>query len=136
MTSGVDLPADCPPLGHKAADGTFYRLAEKELQPGDKAGKGSWRKPYKVRGPSLGKTDVCGAHALSLFKDLEVLREARALSPWAAGKSIAQTVLTPTMGRVLETPSPFAESHHDWWPNPDDFVPDADVIEAQLEVRL
>lgn len=128
----VALPANCPPDGHADSDGTFYRLCEPRHDVGEPTAKGSWRKPYKMKGPHFGRTDECGAHAYSLFQDLEVLRAARDLNPWAASKAIAEVELTPGMGRILETPSEVAEGHWDWWPTPIDLVPAAVVIEPAI----
>lgn len=128
----VPLPANCPPDGHQETDGTYFRLCEPRHDVGAVAEKGSWRKPYKLKGPHFGRTDMCEAHAFSIFQDLEVLRTARELNPWAARKAIAQIDLAPGMGRILETPSEVAEGHWDWWPAPIDLVPTAIVVEAAI----
>ncbi len=67
------LPPDCPPDGHQDSEGTYYRLCESRHSVGEVPAKGSWRKPYKVKGPHYGRTDLCEAHAFSIFRDLNVL---------------------------------------------------------------
>lgn len=133
MSTSAPLPEGCPPAGHQPAQGTFYRLVDKTLQPGDLTGKGCWRKPYKVKGPKFGKVEECLAHGISLFEDLEVLRVARALNPWAARKAIAEITLEPDMGQTLETSSPIADCHVDWWTTPYDLYPSVPVIEGPLQ---
>lgn len=133
MPDDDPMPEGCPPEGHEPAKGTFFRLVAKTFQPGDVTDKGCWRKPYKVKGPMFGKIDDCLAHGISLFEDLEVLRAARELNPWAAGKAIAEIALEPDMGRTLETTSDVADGHHDWWTTPYDLHPAVPVIEGCLE---
>lgn len=101
---------------------------------GDTLEAGSWRKPYKTRGPSQDRHEVCSAHALSLFDNVDRLTEVRKLNPWARTKSVALVELGPGCGKLLETPSDLADGHHDYWPNPLDYYPaGVVVIEAEDE---
>jgi hypothetical protein len=80
----------------------------------------------------FGKVEECPAHGISLFEDLDILRAARELNPWAAGKAIAEIRLLPSMGHTQETPSEIADGHHDWWTTPYDLRPTVPVIEGCL----
>ena len=133
MVSGEKLPEGCPPDGHEAAVGTFYRLAEPHHQPGEKTGPESWVLPvnFPKSKQCFGQVDRCGCYGHSLFGDVQVLHDARQILRWARKKSIARVELQPTMGRILETHSDVGPTHFDWWPTPLDLVPDAEVIEGQ-----
>ena len=128
------MPEACPPPSSAPTEGVFYRLTEPQLSPGNIPLKGSWRKPYKSRGEYYGRTDVCEAHAFSVFGSLEAIQEARKINPWAAKKSLAKVEILPTMGNVLETASDLADSHHDWWSSPYNLVPESVVIEESKEM--
>lgn len=114
------------------ANGTYFRRADPKHQVGESTDAGSWRKPWKVKGPHFGAKGLCGAHGISLFADLAVLKSAREASAWARSKSIAEVDLEPSMGKTLETPSEVAREHHDWWTTPYKMHPAATVIEAKL----
>jgi hypothetical protein len=119
------LPDGCPPAGHQASEGTFYRLAEPRHQPGDKTGLESWVLP--VNNPKskacFGQKACCSCFGFSLFGSVEVLHDARKILRWARKKSIARVDLLPSMGRILETHSDVGPTHFDWWPSPSDLVP-------------
>lgn len=124
------LPAACPPGDSAPASEIFYRLVEPKYVPGDRAERGSWRKPHKLSGPWKGRTEVCEAHALSIYASLDETQTFRDFSPWAASKSVAQVILSEKDGRVLCTPQEMVASHHDWWTDPYDYVPDNVVIDS------
>lgn len=127
------MPEACPPPDSEPGQGVFYRLGEKHLKVGDVPGKGTWRKPYKAKGPNYGRSDVCEAHAFSIFESLNSIQGAREISPWAAGKSLARVEVSPEMGNLLETQS-IADSHYEWWSNPYNLIPESVVIDEAREL--
>jgi hypothetical protein len=129
-TKHIPYPSQCPPEGSYAKDGTFYRLGEAQHVVGDKLAAGSWRKPYKVRNSDVyERPDICEAHSLSLFENLEVLLNARKLSNWANKKSVARVGLVKSDGLVLPTSSDLCTGHFEFWPSPIDHFPAAVVVE-------
>ncbi|WP_152650568.1 hypothetical protein [Demequina aurantiaca] len=132
MHSDAGRPSGCPPEGAVPESGSFYRLSAPRHSPGDSTTEDSWVLPLNTRkGPHYGNSSRCGAHAFSLFRDLESLRQARELNAWAARKSIAMVDLDEDHGLVLDTPSEVGDSHCDWWPEPPSRVPDATIVESR-----
>lgn len=133
MTAGSRLPEGCPPEGHLAADGVFYRLARANLVPGEVPGPEDWTLPlHTKKSAAYQQFDQCDAYAYSMFADIEALRRARESVPWVRKKSIARVTLEPAMGRILETESHVGPTHHDFWPSEDDLVPPAQVVEGKV----
>lgn len=133
MTTGKGLPAGCPPAGHSAAGGVFYRLTRANLMPGDVPSQEDWTLPlYTKKSAAFQQFDQCDAYSYSMFGDIQVLHQARESVPWARKKSIAEVRLEPTMGRILETDSLIGPSHHDFWPNEDNLIPPAQVVEGKV----
>lgn len=130
MTSARGLPEGCPPEGHVAPDGTFYRLTRGNLLVGEAPSDDEWRLPVDKPGPAYRQYDECDAYAHSVFGDVDVLLRARVSVPWTRKKSIARLALAPEMGRILETPSELGPTHHDWWPSSDGLAPQAVVVEG------
>jgi hypothetical protein len=132
MSTERALPLGCPPDGHKAAQGRYYRLTRATLVVGDIPLE-DWRLPLDTKSSEVyQKIDDCSAYAYSLFSDLADLVAARLSVPWAKKKTIAQVDLEPDMGRVLHTPCDLGDSHHDWWPSANDLVPPAVVVEGKV----
>jgi hypothetical protein len=132
MSSGVQLPEDCPPNGHLPAEGTFYRLTRGDLAEGSAPGSGDWVLPLNTRkSEAYQQYDMCQAYSYSMFADLRVLLEARESVPFVRKKSISRVELQPAMGRILETESWIGPSHHDWWPSEGNLVPPAEVVEGR-----
>ena len=132
MAETVVLPAGCPPDGHIEPQGTFYRLAAPRHQPGDPTEDDSWVPPLHTRTSELYESkDACEAFAFSLFDNLQVLLDARDHTPWARRKSIARVDLAPGMGGLVPSESDVGQGHYDWWPEPPDFVPVAETVEAR-----
>jgi hypothetical protein len=127
------FPDGCPPEGHFAAHGVFYRLARANLVPGEVPGAEDWRLPlHTKKSAAYQQFDQCDAYSYSMFADIEVLRRARESVPWVRKKSIARVTLEPAMGRILETESPVGATHHEFWPSEDDLVPPAQVVEGKV----
>lgn len=63
--------------------------------------------------------EMCGASALSLYKDVSDVHLAQRLIPGFKNKKVAVGDLTPEMGVIKNTPTEFNgtpfKSHHDWW---------------------
>lgn len=115
-------------------EGTFYVYAERNLVPGDATGRMTWQRPYEKRtGDYYERTDLVEAHALSVFGSLDDVHNARTFTPWMRKKSVAEVSITPADGSLENTPTPEGQSHHDWWTEPYDLIPDAVVIEPRLE---
>lgn len=133
MTGGTKLPEGCPPEGHSAADGIFFRLVRANLMPGDVPGPEDWTLPLHIKkSAAYQQFDQCDAYSYSMFAEIEALLKARASVPWVRKKSIARVTLLPGMGRILETESPVGPTHHDFWPNEDGLVPPAQVVEGKV----
>jgi hypothetical protein len=129
------FPPACPPGDAVPTAGTFYSLAERNLSPGETTGRMSWQRPYERKnGAFWGRVDLIDAHALSVFLDKSDLDRARGFTPWMRGKSVAEVTITSADGHLKNTPTPEGQSHHDWWTNPHDLVPQATVIEARIDV--
>lgn len=110
-------------------DGTFYVYSEANLHRGQLTGPMTWQRPYeKSKGELYNRRDLCDAHALSVFADLEDVNEARRLTPWIRRKSVAAVTVAASDGRLKNTPTDGGRSHHDWWTNPVDLIPSATVI--------
>jgi hypothetical protein len=127
------LPGECPPKESAPTSGTYYRFVEPQFGAGEQSGRGSWRKPHKTAGPMKGRTDLCGAHGLSIYKSLEETQTFRDFSPWAASKSVAEVIINPDNGVVLHTPTDSVQSHHDWWTEPYDYTPVNMVVDGPRE---
>lgn len=128
----LPFPDGCPPDDAEPREGDFYVLGEKNLQPGDVPGRMTWQRPYeKPRGEYYQQTDDCNAHSLSVFEDLSDIHRAREFSPFFRQKSIAVVGVTTRDGWFKRVPTVEGDSHHNWWTNPYDLIPNARVIEAK-----
>jgi hypothetical protein len=95
----------------------------------------SWQRPYERKnGDYWGRDELCEAHALSVFANKDDLDRARGFTPWMRQKSVAQIAITESDGSLKNTPTPEGDSHHDWWTSPYDYIPQAVVVEARIEV--
>lgn len=111
--------------------GDFFLLGEKNLQPGDQAGRMTFQRPYEKKlGDYFGRTDLVDAHALSVFAERSDLDEARKITSWMRQKSVVRVTVTVDDGHLKNTPTDAGESHHDWWTNPHDLVPVGVAVEA------
>ena len=77
---------------------------------------------------SLGRTDLCEAHALSVMADLEDAHQFRRLSNWARAKSLARVVVGADDGVLLSSPNDESKSHHDWWTKPPGLFPENNIV--------
>ena len=102
-----ELPAGCPPITSKEANGLFYRLIDgqgitlEDFDSHEKAGK-SYRK---------NSTCPCKARAVSIFENLGGCVNLKKLSVHK-DKLIAEVNLTQADGKVSKTGSPY---HYSWW---------------------
>ena len=115
--------------------GVFYRLAERGLLNGQKPGPNTWLRPYATRNSPL-ENDYANpeAHGLSLVKSLDDFTNARKAVPRLRKKSVAEVNITEADGLLKHTPSNFVgQSHHDWWTEPFDLLPNAVVVEEGRE---
>jgi hypothetical protein len=130
----LPFPEDCPPSDARAVAGVFYVYAERHLLVDEPTGRMTWQRPYeKRRGDHYGRTDLVEAHGLSVFQELADMHEARRLTPWLRKKSVAAVTISSTSGWLRNSPTPEGASHHDWWTNPYDLIPEGRVIEEKLE---
>lgn len=133
----VEFPPQCPPAEATPKPGTYYRLSSRSLKLGDATTPASWMRPHETRGSLYYKQpDVCAAHGLSLFADLDDVHAAAELSSWVRGKSVAETTIGEADGVLEHTPTATAKSHHNWWTDPVDRIPDGViVVEAREEAQ-
>lgn len=124
------FPPGCPPDDAQPLPGVFYRLANKDLAVGDPTEESSWLRPYQTHGPHYKQFDATGAHGLSVFADLDDVTRARRLNPWMARKSLAEVTVAEADGSMRLSPTEFSTSHHDWWTEPVELLPEAVVIES------
>lgn len=128
----MTLPASCPPSHAEPRSGFFYRLVGATLNVGDVPAGDEWLLPYaKRKGDCVGRTDLCDCHSHSVFSEIEDLRAARRLVPWAAKKGIAQVLLSTDDGVLAASASELGDSHHDWWPTQPEVLPASTVVEAR-----
>ncbi|MWJ14243.1 hypothetical protein BC477_03030 [Clavibacter michiganensis subsp. michiganensis] len=131
----LPFPPDCPPADAVSMAGTFYRLAVRGLAVNDSTTPACWLRPYETRkGDLYGKEHECAAHGLSLFESKDDLDEARDINPRIAAKPVAAVSITTADGVLKHTPTDASASHHDWWTEPYDLIPEATIIEAPREV--
>ena len=110
MTSARGLPEGCPPEGHVAPDGTFYRLTRGNLLVGEAPSDDEWRLPVDKPGPAYRQYDECDAYAHSVFGDVDVLLDgfgvpirhcvlqvAHYPAPTPARTTLDQLAVTPTL---------------------------------------
>jgi hypothetical protein len=123
------LPQGCPPREASPAGGRFYRLASRDSLPGEPPKPASWILPINNK---LTETDPssCDSFSFSIYDDPDVLRAAARLVPWARGKPLCEFEIPAGFGSLLATDGDLCEGHHDWWPEPLSFVPDAIVMAA------
>ena len=115
--------------------GTFYRLAVRGLAVGAATTADCWLRPYEQpRGALEGQSEKPEAHGLSLYASREDLDRARDINPRVARKPVAEVSVTVSDGVLKHTPNAGSTSHHDWWTEPYDLIPEAVIIEAPREV--
>lgn len=107
------------------AQATVYRLTSGSLKVGENPGNIDWQLPIaKSRGactaPGSNQKRDCYSH--SVFTELQDLVRAQQTSPWARKKSISS--VEATRGWIEATPRN-GDSHHDWWPDPLTYIPQA-----------
>lgn len=125
---GPVLPDHCPPGDAKRAAGRFFRLASKDSVVGEAPKPATWNLPIQnKRKPA--EPEECTSYSHSVCPNIEPLRGARALSHWAREKPICEFEIPDGCGFLLATPGDY-EQHHDWWPSPLDYVPNAVVTEG------
>lgn len=130
----LPFPEGCPPDDAVSKEGTYYRLARRGLTVGEATTPDCWLRPYETRkGELFGQVDNVVAHALSLFATRQDLDNARDLNPRVAGKPVAALTIGPSDGVLKHTPTDESASHHDWWTNPFDLVPEAVIVEEPRE---
>lgn len=88
-------------------------------------------------GRYAGKPYLPEAHGLSLFADADDMEIARDFVPLMARKPVAAVEIDAGDGVLRSTPMAdqrYGKSHHDWWTNPYDLIPEAIVVVARREV--
>jgi hypothetical protein len=125
---GSALPNHCPPGDAKRAAGRFFRLASKDSVLGQAPKPATWNLPIQNTAKPPDPNE-CDSYSHSVCSEIEPLRAVRKIANWARSKPICEFVIPDGCGLLLETPADYA-GHHDWWPSPLDFVPDAVVTEA------
>jgi hypothetical protein len=131
----LPFPPDCPPDDAVSKEGTFYRLAVRGLVVNDPTTPACWLRPYETKkGALYGRELECEAHGLSLFASKDDLDEARDINPRIAAKPVAAVSIAMTDGVLKHTPEGATPSHHDWWTEPFDLIPEAIIIEDPREV--
>lgn len=128
--SPPELPGHCPPSEASPAGGRFYRLATRDSIPGERPKPATWTLPINTKKSAGTDPNVCSSFSLSIYSNAETLIAAARLVPWAKGKPICELKIPEGCGRLLETPGDLCEGHHDWWPEPLDFIPEATVMAA------
>ncbi len=110
--------------------GVYYRLANRRHEVGDLTEHDSWLRPYETKSGALyGRPELCDAHGLSLFADLGDLSEARDIVPQMRRKPVASVQIHHRNGVLKHSPlTGHGDSHHDWWTDPFDLIPQAEVI--------
>lgn len=126
----VALPDACPPEDARAVERTFLRFVRGDLENGEVIGADDWKLPYEnPKSPFFGQHDNCFCHAHSLVGDPADIEFARKSTPYFRKQRVAEVAIRPGMGVVRNTPSSrVGKSHHSWWPEPADLVPDARVL--------
>jgi hypothetical protein len=125
----VQRPDNCPPGDAHPVDQEYLRFVSGDLADGATPAADCWLLPYEQpKSPYFGRVEDCACHAHSLLADPQDVDKARSLIPAFKKKRIARVTITSDMGVVKHTPRPVADSHHSWWPDPVDLVPDATVI--------
>lgn len=107
MTWFEALPPDCPPDEAFSPENSFFRLGS---IPPDASDFWSHRRrfPHKVF-----QVSECIARSLSVFDDLDAVRQLRRLLPAMRSKVIVQVVLTEKDGLIQQTGN---DPHHfSWW---------------------
>lgn len=107
MTWFEALPPDCPPDEAFSPENSFFRLGS---IPPDASDFWSHRRlfPHKVF-----QVSECIARSLSVFDDLEAVRQLRRLLPAMRSKPIFQVDLTGKHGLILQTGNNL--HHYSWW---------------------
>jgi hypothetical protein len=124
----AELPSECPPVGAQRVEAEYLRFVSPKLKVGDSTGPEDWVVPHlQPKSPCFGHAEDCENHAHSLLADERDVEKARQLIPAFRKKRIATVLLTRSMGVVEHDPQPIGDSHHNWWPEPSDLVPDSIV---------
>ena len=131
----LPFPRECPPDDATPIAGRYYRLAVRGLAVGSSTDDRCWLRPYETRnGELVGQVDNPEAHGLSLFASRDDLDHARDLNPRVAQKPVAEVTIGASDGVLKHTPTFESTSHHDWWTEPFDLIPEPVIIEAPREV--
>ena len=105
------LPNDCPPEDADLTSGQVYRLADKaDFDEHDFL---SYRELYPER-QWEGVTE-CVAGGISVYTDIEGIRQLRRRVKSMRRKKVISGILTPNHGKMKHTPSETHPSHHTWW---------------------
>ncbi|KHL95880.1 hypothetical protein QW71_09740 [Paenibacillus sp. IHB B 3415] len=115
----IDLPEACPLDGAHKVDNDInvYRIVENfkpnedDFQPlGLKRSKGYFKKKSQLL--------YCKSLALSVLGDFTDAENAKASMSirYSSQRFIAKGTITPSCGRISNTPGPIGNSHISWWP--------------------
>ncbi len=105
------FPEGCPPDDADDAHGMVFRLVDGDDPTLDDFQSWYERNPRRSWGDAL-----CRACGLSVLRDLDDAKALRRRIPSLKTKRIAAADLQPTMGKVQQTSSKHASTHHTWWP--------------------
>ncbi|OMD26983.1 hypothetical protein BJP48_21475 [Paenibacillus odorifer] len=115
----IDLPEACPLDGARKVNNSIdvYRIVENKqpnesdfLPLGLKKSKGYFKKKSQLL--------YCKSLALSVLGDFKDAEEAKASMSmrYSSQRFIAKGTITPSCGKISNTPGPIGNSHISWWP--------------------
>lgn len=107
MTWFETLPPDCPPGEALPPETSYFRLGS---IPPDASDFWSHRRRFRHK---VFQVSECIARSLSVFNDLEALRQLRRLLPAMRSKPVFQIDLTEKDGLILQTGND--PHHYSWW---------------------
>ena len=102
---------NCPPADSVEPNGNYYRAVENSPTTQDDF-------LNSVEADKFQKSPHCDRLAVSMLNTWEGAVYHLKLFPFKADWFIATVSLTPTHGKVKDTPSKKQPSHTDWWPFP------------------
>lgn len=114
-------PSECPPSDAKFAEGSFFRLTQRQV-PKDK----DFYSQYAIekkrvelnKAPQMrGEMDTCLARGLSVFSSVEeCVRARKKVASLRKKKGVVRVDANPSQdGLVKNTPGRSSEHHYTWW---------------------
>lgn len=112
MNWPTHFPNNCPPQEAEDAAGFVYRLISDSYP--DAEDFKSWREQNMDKELPTGVTE-CQASGLSIYRDKVDADKLIRKVPRFKKSRTALGLLTPDLGKILNTPSRSSLSHHTWW---------------------